>query len=114
MTINTTDSVGPRKAPEPVEGLPTINTTAILDDMEYVDEGPEVLSVVSAPGWYAGFADGSLLPLVGWAVLDDDSMHGVILEEGEHAIDATKSVAEQVGFQQYVHETEIDFTEEED
>jgi hypothetical protein len=61
----------------------TINTSAVVEeDLQYLDEEPEVVQVLNAAGWAATFEDGHHEELLFWCVLDDETVHGVVLGEG--------------------------------
>ncbi len=80
-----------------------INTTDILEPpkMQYVDEPPEVVQVLAAPGWAATFEDGHHEELLFWCVLDDETVHGVLLGE-DGLVDLAQGNAEtRSGFSGY-------------
>ncbi len=74
-TINTTR--GPVEVPR--GEARHINTTAVVEEnLQYLDEEPEILAVVSAGDWCALIAD-EAVPMPVWVVLDDASMYGVVV-----------------------------------
>ncbi len=81
-TINTTD--GPKVVPR--GEARHINTTDVLEppQMQYLDEEPDILAVLPGGDWCA-VVDGDAIPLVAWVALDDETVHGVALDEGGRA-----------------------------
>ncbi len=78
-TINT--SSGPVSV-EADFGRPghVVNTTAVVEEnLVYEDAEPEIVQVLNAGGWTATFEDGHHEALVFWVVLDDETVHGVVL-----------------------------------
>ena len=107
-TINTTGG--------PVEVDPTrpghvVNTSAVTEeDMQYLDEEPEILAVLPG-GAYHAVVDGegslSRIPLVAFVALDDGRMHGVAIGE-DGKIDLTKDVEKLPGFTGYKQTNDIE------
>ncbi len=81
MVLNTTRG-GPAEVPRGTRSH--VNTSDILEPpkMVYEDESPEVVQVLNAAGWAATFEDGHHEELIFWCVLDDETVHGVALDEG--------------------------------
>ncbi len=97
--INTTGGAIPR--PEERVGH-TLNTSrAVEEDLTYEDEEPEVVQILNADGWVATFDDGHQEALIFWCLLDDATVHGVVLGEGCR-IDLNNSVEKDPGFAGYV------------
>ena len=65
----------------------------------------EVLHVIPGHPWTATFADGREIPLVAWAVKEDDKAHGVVVVQAENGsgprVDVTEDVSKQPGFAGY-------------
>ena len=99
MVLNTTS--GPRETPKGTRE-PVINTSDILEppQMQYVDEEAEIEQVLNAAGWAAIFEDGHREDLLFWCVLDDASVHGVVLGK-DGLIDLTENVEKLDGFTGY-------------
>ncbi len=77
--INTTG--GAREIPKgTVENTSqNVNTSRIVEeDLEYLDEEPEIIAVLPAERWYAKCA-GVLKPLVAWVAMDSGEMYGVVV-----------------------------------
>ncbi len=106
MVLNTTRG-GPAEVPRGTRSH--INTTDILEPpkMQYVDEPPEVVQVLAAPGWAATFEDGHHEELIFWCVLDDETVHGVVLGE-DGLVDLAQGNAEKhpgfTGYKQNNHQ----------
>lgn len=98
-TINTTS--GPVEVPKGAREH-VVNTSDILEppQMQYVDEPPAVEQVLNAAGWAAIFEDGHREDLIFWCVLDDASVHGVVLGR-DGLIDLTENAEDLDGFQKY-------------
>jgi hypothetical protein len=79
MVLNTTN--GAVEVPRGTRSH--INTSDLLEPpkMEYLDEEPEIVSVVSAGGWQAVIG-GEPVALAAFVALDDASMYGVAVDEG--------------------------------
>ncbi len=97
MVLNTTS--GPvaydRDRPEHV-----VNTSrCVEEDLQYLDEEPAILAVVSAGGWCA-IVEGVAVPLVVWTVLDDGSVYGVAVG-ADGRIDLTDSMEQHPHFTGY-------------
>ncbi len=76
MVLNTT--AGPRYIDSMRPGH-TINTSRVTDeDMEILDEEPEIVSVVPATGWAAAVGE-HLADLVAFVALDSGRMYGVVV-----------------------------------
>ncbi len=103
MIVNTTG--GPRE-PTPTPGR-HVNTSRIVEeDLEYLDEEPEIAHVLPGGDWCA-LVDGRLVSLVAWVVLADATMYGVAGDRpekgGTFALD--EGVGEREGFRGYVKQT---------
>ncbi len=98
MVLNTTH--GPQEVPRGTRS--PINTTAILEppQMQYLDEPPEVVQVLNAAGWAATFEDGHHEGLLFWCLLDDETVHGVLLGE-DGRINLSNNVETRSGFTGY-------------
>jgi hypothetical protein len=88
---------------------PVINTSRVVEeDMQYLDEEPEIISVIPARGWHALIDVGeSLQPvrLVAFVALDTGRMYGVALD-GERHIDLVEGdVEKRPGFARYEQTT---------
>jgi hypothetical protein len=99
-TINT--SSGPVSV-EADFGRPghVVNTTAVVEEnLTYVDESPEILTVLPAGDWCA-VIEGVAVPMPVWVVLDDASMYGVVVGV-DGCIDLTTGNVEELdGFTGY-------------
>ncbi len=102
-TINTT--AGPVLV-EADFGRPehVVNTSRVVEeDLTYEDAEPEVVQVLNARGWAATFEDGHHEELLFWCVLDDETIHGVLLGE-DGRIDLTGgNVEKRRGFSRYTN-----------
>ncbi len=97
-TINTTD--GPREVPR--GEARHINTSRLLEeDLQYLDESPEIIAVVAGGNWCAVIA-GEDVPLPLWVVLDDGSAYGVVIG-ADGLLDPLDSVETRPGFSGYTH-----------
>ena len=109
--INTTN--GPVRVLEPGEetGAPryagprehtTANTTRIYEeDMQYIDEEPEVAFISPATGYVARFGGGGTREIVLWAVMDDGRFYGVALPKDGRPPLELDSVEDEDGFRSY-------------
>ena len=100
MVLNTTS--GPAAVPKGIREH-VINTSDVLEppQMQYLDEPPEISQVLNAAGWVAMFEDGRQEKLVFWCVLDDATVHGVVLGE-DGLVDLTEGNVEKLsGFLRY-------------
>ncbi len=100
MPINTTGGAIPRPG-ERVGHV--VNTSDVLEppQMQYVDEPPEITQVLDAVGWAAAFEDGHQEELLFWCVLDDATIHGVVLGK-DGLVDLTEgNVETRRGFRRY-------------
>jgi hypothetical protein len=102
MPVNTTSG--------PVGDVPdrhhshTLNTSRVLEeDLQYVDEEPEIAHVLPATGWAAAFEDGHREALVLWSVLDTGAVFGVAPGE-DGTINASESIEAREGFSGYLKE----------
>jgi hypothetical protein len=97
MVLNTTD--GPKVVPRGEVGH--INTSDILEPpkMEYLDEAPEILAVVSAGDWCA-VVGGVAVSMPLWVALDDGSAYGVVIGR-DGLLDPLDSVETRPGFTGY-------------
>ncbi len=97
MPVNTTH--GPQEVPR--GEARHINTSDILEPplMTYEDEEPAILAVVSAGDWCA-VVEGVAVPMPLWVLLDDGSVHGVVLGSNGR-IDLTDSVEQHPHFTGY-------------
>jgi hypothetical protein len=83
MVLNTTH--GPAEVPRGTRestGHVTNTSRCVEEDLVYLDEESEVVQVLNAAGWAATFEDGHHEELIFWCVLDDETVHGVVLGEG--------------------------------
>jgi len=79
-----------------------VNTSRIVEeDLQYVDEPPEIISVLPAADWRAVVEDDELVVLVAFVALDDGRMHGVAVGE-DGRIDLTDDVEKFPGFTGYI------------
>lgn len=99
MVLNTTN--GPVTVPRGAREH--VNTSAILEPpaMDYLDEPPEITKVLNAGGWAAAFEDGHQEELLFWCVLDDATVHGVVLDEDGLVNLAEGNVEARDGFRGY-------------
>jgi hypothetical protein len=96
-TINTSD--GPKQY-DPTRPGHTLNTSAVVEeDLQYLDEEPEIVSVVAGGNWCAVIAD-EAVPMPVWVVLDDASVYGVVIGEAG-LLDPLDSVETRPGFTGY-------------
>jgi len=95
LVLNTTSGAVERTP----DGLRVVNTSRVTEEDVLSLDGNEVLHCVAATGWVAQFSNGEERPLVCWAVLEDDTAHGVVVSHGE--IDVSESVADEDGFVGY-------------
>ncbi len=73
-TINTSD--GPKQY-DPTRPGHTLNTSAVVEeDLQYLDEEPEIIAVLPGGDWCAVIA-GEAVPLVAFVALDTGRMYGV-------------------------------------
>ncbi len=80
-----------------------VNTSAVVEEnLTYLDEEPAILAVVSAAGWQALIAD-EAVPMPLWVVLDDGSVHGVVIGE-DGLLDPLDSVENNPNFVRYSRE----------
>jgi hypothetical protein len=108
LIVNTTS--GPRVIPEgvrkDVHPDHTINTSRILEeDMQSLDEGSEIISVLPGTGWAARFDDGHVEPLVAFVAWDDASMTGVVVGD-DGRIDLENSVENRPDFSGCVNDND--------
>jgi hypothetical protein len=100
--LNTTN--GPVRYHQGHERHPdhTLNTShAVEENLHYIDEEPEILSVLSAPGWYA-VLEGESVPLACWVAEDGGRLYGVCVRGGR--IDLVEGdVEKNSDFQGYVN-----------
>jgi hypothetical protein len=97
VVINTTN--GPVAVPRGTHEH-VINTSKIVEeDMTYIDEEPEIISVLPAAGWHAVVGEDTV-PLVAFVAMDSATMYGVAVGEYGH-IDLTDSIEEAPGFSGY-------------
>jgi len=76
MVLNTT--TGPKQY-DPTRPAHTINTTAVVEEnLQYLDEEPEIISVLPGTGWQAVIGD-EAVALVAFVALDTGRMYGVVL-----------------------------------
>ncbi len=72
--INTTN--GPIPRPEERPGH-TVNTSRVMEeDMQYLDEEPEIISVLPATGWHAVIGE-EAVPLAAFVAMDSGRLYGV-------------------------------------
>ncbi len=99
MVLNTSSGPVPYDRSRPGH---TVNTSDILEppQMQYLDEPPEILSVMPAGDWKALVGD-EVVALVAFVALDDASMYGVAVGE-DGRIDLTENnVEKHPGFSGY-------------
>ncbi len=95
-TINT--SGGPKQY-DPRPGH-TLNTSRLTEeDLTYVDEPAEIVSVVAGGNWCAVIA-GEDVPLPLWVLLDDGTAYGAAIGE-DGLLDPLDSVEKRPGFNGY-------------
>ena len=76
MVLNTT--TGPAAVPRGTREH-VINTSRVTEEnMQYLDEEPEIIAVLPATGWHAVVGDGAV-PLVAWVAEDSGRMYGASL-----------------------------------
>ncbi len=99
-TVNTT--AGSREYDTTRPGH-VVNTSRIVEeDLVYEDEEPTVVQILNADGWVATFEDGHQENLIFWCLLDDATVHGVVLGE-RCRVDLTEgNVEKDPGFAGYV------------
>ena len=98
MVLNTTN--GPVAVPRGAR-KPAINTSRVTEeDLVYVDEEPEILSVIPATGWHA-VVEEERLPLLAFVAMDDGKMYGVSIGE-DGLVDLVENDVEKLpGFVRY-------------
>ena len=78
-TINT--SAGPKQY-DPTRPGHTLNTSRVVEeDLIFEDEAPEIVHVLNPARCVATFEDGHHEELLFWCLLDDETVHGVALDE---------------------------------
>jgi hypothetical protein len=75
----------------------------VEEDLNYLDEEPEILAVLPATGWQA-VVGGEAVGLVAFVALDDGRMHGVAVGD-DGRVDLTNSVEQHPGFTGYKQAT---------
>jgi len=101
--INTTENTFevPRGTIEAIESEEDhqhrVNTTAVYDDAEALDEN-DIVHIVPAIGWQAVYEDGGVEPLAVWVVYEDLTTVGVGLTGGRLDLEQD---AEKEGFIRY-------------
>ena len=94
--INTTN--GPQRIDPPAHH---VNTSCVVEeDLQYVDEEPEILAVLPANGWAAVVGD-DVLPLVAFVALDSGRMYGVPLDKAGRVDLVENDVEKRSGFAGY-------------
>lgn len=77
-----------------------VNTSRVTEeDMQILDEEPEIIAVVPGTGWYA-LIGGEPVSLVAFVALDDARMYGVVVGNGGR-IDLTDDVEKHPAFSGY-------------
>jgi hypothetical protein len=105
MVLNTT--TGPKEYGRDRPGH-TINTSRVVEeDLVYEDEGAEIVQVLDAAGWAAAFEDGHHEALIFWCLLDDETIHGVLLGE-DGLVDLSNNAETRPGFDGYAQTTNND------
>jgi len=82
-----------------------VTSHAVEENLEYLDETPEVIGTSAADGWHAvlqGERGLRAVPLVAWAQRDDDVFIGICAPRGDANVDLTKYVAEHPGFRGFI------------
>ncbi len=97
MVLNTTR--GPVEYDRSRPGHVTNTSRAVEEDMQYLDEEPEIVSVVPAAGWCAAVGE-SLLPLVVFVALDSGRMYGVVVGD-DGKVDLEDNIEDAVDFNGY-------------
>jgi hypothetical protein len=106
MQVNTTRGVKDIPRGEIERPGHTLNTSRLTEeDMVYIDEeGPEIVGVLPATGYYAVIRDEGTIPLVVWVAEDSGRMYGVVFDE-DGRIDLVENDAEQIrGFAGYTNQ----------
>jgi hypothetical protein len=99
MVLNTTN--GPVEVPKGSRE-PVINTSRVVEeDMQYLDEEPEILDVLPGAGWCARMTDGSAVPLVSFVSMETGKMYGVAVGEDGRIDLLHNSVEKNSGFVRY-------------
>ena len=96
-TVNTT--TGPVEVPRGTREHVVNTSRAVEEDLDYLDEEPEIVSVLRGTGWQA-VVEEQRLPLVAFVALDSGKMYGVAVGENG-LIDLTDSVEQDPGFSGY-------------
>ena len=96
--INTT--TGPVAVPKGTREH-VINTSRVTEEnMQYLDEEPEIIAVLPATGWVAVLGE-TVVPLAAWVAEDSGRMYGVSLGD-DGRIDLVEGDAEKLaGFVRY-------------
>ena len=81
-----------------------VNTSRVTEeDMQILDEEPEIVSVVPAAGWCAAVGE-KLVALIAFVALDDGKLYGVVVGP-DGRVDLTNSVEQHRGFTGYIQTT---------
>ncbi len=81
-----------------------VNTSRVTEeDMQILDEEPEIVSVVPAAGWCAAVGE-KLVALIAFVALDDGKLYGVVVGP-DGRVDLTNSVEQHPGFTGYIQTT---------
>jgi hypothetical protein len=99
MVLNTTSGPIPVPGREPTRHH--VNTSRVVEeDMTYLDEEPEILSVLPAGDWQA-VVNGQHIPLIAFVAMDSGKMHGVVVGP-DGRVDLTEdNVETYAGFSSY-------------
>jgi len=77
-----------------------VNTSRVVEeDMQYLDEEPEIIAVVPAAGWCAAVGE-ALIPLIVFVAMDSGKLYGVAVGD-DGRIDLTNSAELHPGFTEY-------------
>jgi hypothetical protein len=102
--LNTTN--GPVPKDPQLHPAHTLNTSRVVEeDMQHLDEEPEILAVLAATGWCAS-VNGEAVPLVAFVALDDATMYGVAVA-GDGRIRLTDNVEDTRDFRGYTQTNEL-------
>jgi hypothetical protein len=76
------------------------NTSRVVEeDMQYLDEEPEIIAVVPATGWAAAVGE-KLVPLVAFVALDSAKLYGVAVGN-DGLVDLEDNIEDAVDFNGY-------------
>ncbi len=97
MVLNTT--AGPVEYERSRPGHVTNTSRVVEEDMQYLDEEPEIIAVVPATGWAAAVGE-KLVPLVAFVALDSAKLYGVAVGN-DGLVDLEDNIEDAVDFNGY-------------